>query len=155
MYYITLIQNPLCCSKFRHIQAYSRPMQTYSVILWHSQCNSCVFKILPYSESWHIQNPRYIQNMAYPEYGSYIQSSCIFRTIRILIIFIFQEYSGIFNNDSYSNINFIFFTLILHTFQRNLKRHVFLMTIITLIFVGKQVLLQRRRLSDQILLDKK
>ena len=35
------------------------------------------------------------------------------------------EYSGIFNNDSYNKINFLFFTLILHTFQQNLKRHMF------------------------------
>ena len=30
-----------------------------------------------------------------------------------------------FNNDSYNNINFIVFTLILHFFQQNLKQHVF------------------------------
>ena len=27
-------------------------------------------------------------------------------------------YSGIFNNDSYNNINFLFFILTLHTFQQ-------------------------------------
>ena len=30
-------------------------------------------------------------------------------------------YPGIFNNESCNNINFFFFTLILHTFQQNLK----------------------------------
>ena len=36
-----------------------------------------------------------------------------------------QAYSGIFNNDSFNYINFLFLTLILHTFQWSLKRHVF------------------------------
>ena len=37
-----------------------------------------------------------------------------------------QGYSGIFNNyNSYNSINFLFFALILYTFQRNLKRHMF------------------------------
>ena len=36
-----------------------------------------------------------------------------------------QVYTGIFNNDSYNDIKTIFFILILHTFQQNLKKHVF------------------------------
>ena len=43
--------------------------------------------------------------------------SCLYRQI--------QTHSGIFNNDTYNNINFLFFTLILHTFQQILKKHVF------------------------------
>ena len=74
-------------------------------------CSPCMFKTLPYSESWHIWNPRYTQNSVKPYSG-------IFRHI--------QAYSGIFNDDSYNNINFLFFTLISHTLQRNLKRQCFL-----------------------------
>ena len=40
-----------------------------------------------------------------------------------------QAYLGIFDNASYNNYNnikfLIFCTLILHTFQRNLKKHMF------------------------------
>ena len=43
--------------------------------------------------------------------------SCLFMHI--------QVYPTIFNNDSYNNIQIIFFILILHTFQQNLKRHMF------------------------------
>ena len=60
--------------------------------------NPVIFRTFPYSEFWHIYNPRHIQN---------------------------PVYLGLFNNDSYNNINFLFFTLTLHTFQQNLKRHVF------------------------------
>ena len=35
------------------------------------------------------------------------------------------SYSGIINNDSYNNIKLLSFILILHTFQQNLKRHLF------------------------------
>ena len=42
--------------------------------------------------------------------------SCLYRHI--------LEYLGIANNniDNYNNIHFLFFTLIFHTFQQNLKR---------------------------------
>ena len=53
---------------------------------------------------WHIVN------LVYSE-------PCLFRRI--------EAYSGIFSNSSYNYINFLFFTLILHTFQRNLKRYMF------------------------------
>ena len=87
--------------------------------------------ILAYSErcvmltNWkpfHIQNFaifRILTNLG-PEVYS---ESCLFRHI--------QAYSDIFNNDSYNNINFLFFTLIWHTFQRNLKRHTCFLTAIT------------------------
>ena len=35
MYYMMHIQNLVYYRKFRHIQAYVRPIQTYSTILWH------------------------------------------------------------------------------------------------------------------------
>ena len=44
---------------------------------------------------------------------------------RILAILGPEAYSGILNNDSYNNIILLFFTLILHTFQQNLKRFMF------------------------------
>ena len=53
--------------------------------------NPAIFRILLYSEFWHIKDPMHI-------------------------------HSGIFNNDIYNNINFVFFNLILYTFQWNLKR---------------------------------
>ena len=66
--------------------------------------------ILTHWEPCHIQNFGICSTWAYSE-------SCLFSHI--------QAYSTIFNNDKYSNINFLFFILILHTFQWNLKRHVF------------------------------
>ena len=89
---------------FSHIVAYLEPCVTVA-----------------YSEPRDIKNPRYIQNsvkaysysavLAYSEL-CHIQNFCI-------------GTQDIFNNDSYNNIKFLFFTLILHTFERNLKRHVF------------------------------
>ena len=68
-------------------------------------CNFRILRTLPYSEF--LQGPK-----VYSE-------SCSTRHI--------QAYSGIFDKDSYNNINFLlFFTLILHTFQQNLKRHIFI-----------------------------
>ena len=117
------------------IQAYPCPIQTYSAILWYIT--------LAYSELCHIQNsgiirtqdifrtlsrhilvyskhcvtlaywePCHIQNFGNLGPEAYSESS-LFRYI--------QAYSGIFNNDFYNNINFLFFTLILNTFQQNLK----------------------------------
>ena len=37
-----------------------------------------------------------------------------------------QAYSGIFNSDSYNNINLLFSASNLHTIQQNLNRHMFL-----------------------------
>ena len=42
------------------IQTYSCPIQTYSAI-FKTLSSTCIFRTLPYSESWHIQNARYIQ----------------------------------------------------------------------------------------------
>ena len=123
---------------FRHIYVLFRHIQAYCGIS-RALCNSYIFRILPYSESWHIQNPRYIQNSVKAYCGIFrtlcyirmlrtlsssdlchIQNFGIFRTrgvFRILFIGHIQAYSDIFNNDSYNNTNFLFFTLILHTFQ--------------------------------------
>ena len=40
----------------------------------------------------------------------------------------YPVYLGIFNNDSYNDIKFLFFSLIIRTFQQNLKRDCFLTT---------------------------
>ena len=86
---------------------------SYSDIFSHIVVyNTCIFRTLPYSEFWHNQNPRYILNFGNLGPEAYSESS-LFRYI--------QAYSGIFNNDFYNNINFLFFTLILNTFQQNLK----------------------------------
>ena len=90
----------------RHIRAYSAPCATlaYSEPKIYSELcqgifsytqnpvqrshieNPAIFRILLYSEFWHIKDPMHI-------------------------------HSGIFNNDIYNNINFVFFSLILYTFQ--------------------------------------
>ena len=94
--------------------------------------NPAIFRILVYlrskiySELWqdifwhiqntvqrsHIENPAIFRTFPYPDRSlAYLRpnvysESCLLRLI--------QAYSGIFNNDSYNNINFRFFTLILH-----------------------------------------
>ena len=73
-------------------------------------CNARILRTLPYSVLCHIQK---FANLGPETYAK----SCLFRH--------FQTYLSIFNNGSYNNINFLLFTLILHSFQRSLKRHVF------------------------------
>ena len=46
---------------FRHIHVLFRHIQPYCGI-FKTMCNSCIFKTLPYSESWHILDPKYIQS---------------------------------------------------------------------------------------------
>ena len=134
---MTHIQNPAFYRKFRH-WCILRHIQPYCGI-FRTLCNSCIFRTMPYSKSWHIENEetfrtlsrhilsfrtlcnvhilrtlRYsticcIQNFgAYLGHNTYLES-CLYRQI--------QEYSGIFDNNSYNNVNFMFFTLVLHTFQ--------------------------------------
>ena len=68
----------------------------------------------------HIQNFAIFKMLAYLGPNAF-SVSCLYRHI--------QVYSGIVDNDSYNNINLLFFfTLILHNFQPNFKRHVFLTT---------------------------
>ena len=81
-------------------------------ILAYSKC--CV--TLSYWELCHIQNFVIFRILAYLGLKAYSES-CLYRHI--------QVYSGISNNDSCNHVNFIFFTLIFHTFQRHLKIHVF------------------------------
>ena len=110
------------------------------VLLRHIQLYCGIFRTLPYSEYWHIQNPRYIQNSA-KEHSGIFRTLCNARILKTLpyselwhiqdprhiqnSVYLGTFMHNIFNNDSYNNINFLFFALILHTFQRNLKRHMF------------------------------
>ena len=118
--------------KFRHIQPYSGIFRTL--------CNSCILKILTYLEP---KNPSLSRRiLAYSERSltlsccepCHLQKFVIFRILAYLgpetypescLFRHIQVYSDILNNDNYNNINFLFFTLILHTFRRNFKRHMF------------------------------
>ena len=68
------------------------------------------------NENCHIKHFAILRILSYLGPVAFSES-CLFRHI--------QAYSGIFNNDSYNNINFLLFTLILHSFQPNLKRRIF------------------------------
>ena len=68
---------------------------------------------LAYLEPSYIHNVSISTILAYLGPEVYLES-CLFRHI--------QAYSSIFKNDSYNNINLLFFTLIL-AFQRDLERH--------------------------------
>ena len=130
LYCIIHIQNPVYHHKFGHIQAYLRSIQTYSAILWHIYNsvelwhiqNPAIFKILAYLEpktylnsrtlSRHIVvyskrcvtlacwEPYHIQNFVIFSISAYLEHEVTCLYIHI------QAYLGIFNNDSYNNINF-------------------------------------------------
>ena len=79
---------------FRHIQAYSGIFKNYLGVFL-TLCNPVIFRTLVYSEFWHIQNQRHIQNpcisktLANSEPDAYSESWAkqnpeIFRTVRIL-----------------------------------------------------------------------
>ena len=102
---------------------------------------------LSYWEPCHIQNPDIFRNrdisralsrnilvysercvtLAYWE-PCHIQNFAVFRILAYLESFLFRyihEYSSIFTNDSYNNINFLFFTLILHFSTKFKNTYVF------------------------------
>ena len=94
---------------FRYIQPYCGIFRNQDILyiqnsvkaysgIFRTLCDARILKTLPYSEFWHIGNPRYIRNFVY------------LGTFRLT-----------FNNDSYNNVNFLFFALMLKTFRRNLK----------------------------------
>ena len=154
MYFMVQIENTVYYWEFRHTQAYSR---SYSDIFSHIMAclkfwvtfaysepchfeNRGIFRthdifrtlsrhILTYSERYvtlaywqpcHIQNFVIFRILAYLGHEAYSES-CLFRYI--------QAYSDIFYDNSYDNIHFLFFTLMLHTFLfLKLKRHIFLTT---------------------------
>ena len=97
------LQNPAMFRIQNILRALSRHILAYSE----------GFVLLAYWESCHIQNFSYLEPKAYSE-------SCLSRHI--------QACSGLINYDSYNfdYKTFTFFcTLILRTFQQNLKRHMF------------------------------
>ena len=67
MFCITNIPKPVQYLKFILIQAYSRPIQTYSVKLRHIQRPAQLLNIqnLPYFESWQIQSSIVSSNLAH------------------------------------------------------------------------------------------
>ena len=144
------IQNHVYYQKFKYIQIYSRPIHViFNLAVTYLEL--CV--TLAYSEPCHIQNPgitrtqdkfrtlsRYIltysERCVTPAYREpcHIKNFDMSRILEYLgheaysESFLFrhiQAYSDIFSNDSYNNIDFLFLALILHSFQWNLKRHMF------------------------------
>ena len=124
MYCMIHSQNPVCYHKFRH--ALVRHIQPHCDI-FRTLCNSCIFRTMPYSESWDIQNLRYIQNSVKAYSGIFrkmciscilralpyselchIQTFATFRTPGIFRILFIQTHSGIFHNNSFNTINFLF-----------------------------------------------
>ena len=94
--------NPGLVRTYLKPNAYSEPSQRFRMDA----------KLVKYSGMFRtLYNARILKIMPYSELCHL--ESCVFR------------HSRIFNNDSYNDINFLFFTLILHTFQRNLERHMF------------------------------
>ena len=137
MYCMLDIQNPVYYRKFRHIH-----IQFRHCGIFRTMRNSCIFRNLPYSKSWHIQNPRYIQNSV-STYSSIFRTLCNASALRILP---YSEFGHIQETRHNQNLvylgtlryiqaytiiiviitlNFFFFTSVLHNFQQNLKRHMF------------------------------
>ena len=87
---------------------------TWSVFL--KECNVLAYpkhcETLAYWKPCHIPNFAIIRTLVYlgPKTWS---EFCLFK----------HAYSGIFDNDSYNNINFLLYTLILDNFQGNFKWH--------------------------------
>ena len=82
------IRNPVYYCKLRHIQVFTLYSDIFRVIMAYSE--RCV--TLAYSKPCHIQ--------------SNIQNFGMFRAQGIFRALFIWTYSGIFNNDSYNNINF-------------------------------------------------
>ena len=94
---------------FKHIQQ--------SCSIFRTLCHSCILRTVPYSKSWHIQNPRYIQNCVKAYSGIFsrlcnarilktwsysqlfhIQNVSKFRTRGIFRILFIEAHLGIFRN---------------------------------------------------------
>ena len=147
MYCRIHILNPFFYRNFRHIQAYSRPIKIYSAMLWHIYTpalllhiqNPTIFTILAYLKPY-IQNSRHIlvyskrcvtlaywelchiQNFAITRILAYLGPEIIQNPVHIANFRYIQAYSIII---VITTLTFFFLTLILHTFHRNLKRHMF------------------------------
>ena len=128
------IQSPAYYRKFRHIQAYSRPVKTFSHIeschiqnpgyrytqnsakanagIFRTLCNTRILRTLSYSEVWHIQNFAIFSILPYLGPEAY-SKSCLYRHIFRHI----QAYSIMTVITALTF--FYFFQLILHTFQQD------------------------------------
>ena len=85
------IQNPVYYKKFRHIHVLFRYIQPHCHV-FRTMYNTCIFRNLPYSESWHTYNARYIQN-------SVKEYSDIFRTLCNACIFRIMLYSKFWHSE--------------------------------------------------------
>ena len=86
--------------KFRHIHVLFRHIQP-NCDIFRTLCNFSIFRVLPYSESYHIQNPRYIQNSV----RAYSRIFRIFRMLcnaRILRTLSYSEFCHIQNFDVFT-----------------------------------------------------
>ena len=112
MYYIIHIQNPVYYCKFRDILLYARRIPTYSVILWYILWYTLC--TLALSEPCHVHNP------------VIFRTQDIFKTLSYQGIF---RHLGILRHILAYPIMIVIIALtsnlILHTFQRDLKRYVF------------------------------
>ena len=100
---------------------YSEPCQIQNSDIFRNRAISRALSrnILVYSER--------CVTLAYWE-PCHIQNFAVFRILAYLESFLFRhihECSSIFNNDSYNNINFLFFTLILHFSTKFQNAYVF------------------------------
>ena len=119
-YVIRHTHNPVSYLKFRHTQAYSSPIQVSHIMGYLEPCVTLV----TYSESCHIQNPRYIQNPVTYWELCHIQNFAIFRFFVYLGPVAYSKPYLIRNIQAYSimifrtTLTLFFFFLILHNFQR-------------------------------------
>ena len=85
-YVMIYIENSLSDIKnsdiFRHIHILSRNIQSCLGIS-RTLCNSFISRTLPYSESWHIYNPKYIQKSVktYSNIFRMLRNACIARSL--------------------------------------------------------------------------
>ena len=70
--YILGLMSGIQIMNFRHIHILFRYIQPYCST-FRTLRNSCVFRTLPYSIFWYIQNPRYVQNSVKAYSGIFIR----------------------------------------------------------------------------------
>ena len=124
------IQNPVILKILAYLEQkiQSEPCQS---IFWHTRklCNA-------YWEKFHLQNFAIFRILEYlgPEPHS---ESCLYRHN--------QAYSGIFNNNPYNNINFLFFHFHLTYFSTKFEKTVFFFTTMMSILMLDWVYLNNMR----------
>ena len=135
MYYIRHTQKLVFIANsnldlFGHIHVLFRIIQRYWDMI-RTLYNSCIFRVLPLSEYWHIWNPICIQKSV-KTYSvrcitlTYWEPWPIFRILTYLRPKAYLSQCLFRHIKSYSRIiAIITLTLILHTFQQDLKRHIF------------------------------